>query len=218
MFLPTTFQWETINTKKNDADFICPQAFGRNTHKDKNIGEIVGHTQSHFKDDIKTFKWLQNDWFDPGHPNTLLGSRALVLAKEYQKPIIGQWEVMYCMYHIDPAWYIEHQEHLIVIWPIPDDEGLSSFDVFVRAHNIGIKKRLRKPLLVAHPEHIQRCFFIAQHLFGFVVVDDEYKNITDNTPWFDKKSVQPWTRGPKRWLYYEILARMFYRFFGLDLM
>ncbi len=71
---------------------------------------------------------------------------------------------------------------------------------------------LHAPLLVAHPEHIQRCFFIARKIFGKSTT--VWFDANAPTGWFDSKSVQPWTRGPNVWLIYEMLARIHHRLHG----
>jgi hypothetical protein len=69
---------------------------------------------------------------------------------------------------------------------------------------------LRVPLIVAHPEHIQRCFFIARRVFGVTATDVQ----NASTEWFDIGSVQKWTQNPGHWLAYEMLARIHHRLHG----
>jgi hydroxymethylpyrimidine/phosphomethylpyrimidine kinase len=53
---------------------------------------------------------------------------------------------------------------------------------------------------------------LASKVFGKPVV---HTNDSEATPaWFDQRSVQYWTRGPKVWLLYEMLARLHHRLHG----
>lgn len=224
-FLPESF-WGATRAYANEADFICPQAFGRNTYSDKDVG-MVAHSIIDVNDNVITrFMRLKAQGFDPGYPNKVLALRSIRFAKLIHpffddagiakghviiRPVIGQWEVLYAIWLYEPDWYAKHQDLFVPIWP-PIVGYLSTHDMLRIAKNIADGHGLKKPLLIAHPEHIQRCFFIARKIFGKPVAID-----TANTPtneWFDKASVQKWTRSQNHWLFYEMLARIHHRIHG----
>lgn len=217
LFLPASF-WKSARAHRSEADFICPQAFGRNTYPDKS--NAVYTVRDLVNNDIATFEWLQAKKFDPGNPNRILGLRCTTLAKYDEntghtrrlvRPVIGQWEMLYVMWLYAPDWYKMHQKNLFVIWP-PIEGYLATHGLLLKAREIAETHGWKVPLLIAHPEHIQRCFFIAQKIFGKSSIVWFGSNAP--TSWFDSKSVQPWTRDPKRWLLYEMLARIHHRLHG----
>lgn len=206
--LPKPFDWKWAPGSPLRADFICSQAFGRNTYCDRDVGTIVNTARERFVDDITTFEWLRSQNFNPGQPNMLIADLCENLANTLGSPIIGQWEVMYDLYCSIPTWYIGRKDHLIAIWP-PDEGCLGTRELFLETKRIADEHGWKTPLLVAHPEHIQRCYFLGRKVFGgnpaitTGLVSDE---------WFDPKSVQRWTRGKWFWLFYELfLARPHHR-------
>ncbi len=226
-FLPESF-WKTPRAYASEADFICPQAFGRNTYSDKEVGVVVNSIVDANDNVITRFMRLKAQGFDPGHPNNILAQRCFDLGRTVTpkytdrssdidhwevnyRYVIGQWEVLYAMWLIEPNWYAEHQEILSPIWP-PIVGYLATHNMLRIAKDIADGRGLNKPLLIAHPEHIQRCFFIARKIFGRPVAIDVAH--TSDSEWFDKASIQKWTRSPSYWLPYEMLARIHHRFHG----
>lgn len=201
LLLPSAFsnQW-----KKKQHDFITPQAYGRNTFSDREL-RIIRVKRDEHANDTAMFRWLASRRFDPGKPNEVIASHCTNLTKLSGKPVIGQWEVMFALWRKNSEWYEIHSESLFAIWPSQEGsqktKGLLE-EVKNTAKDIG----LSHPLLVAHPEHVQRCYFIARKTFGVspaVFVYPEEENA-----WFDEDSVQWWTRSRRKWLFYELcLAR-----------
>jgi hypothetical protein len=226
-FLPENFYRRTAGHAYPDqAEFICPQAFGRNTYSDERVGSIIGAMLESIKDPIRRFEWLKERGFNPGQPNRILAQRCVKLAK-FIRPffdetgtvkghnithlVIGQWEVLYAMWLIEPHWYADHQEILIPIWP-PITGSWTTHAMMLTAFDIAEAHGLRVPLIVAHPEHIQRCFFIARKIFGIAATDHIDGMVLEE--WFDRHSVQKQTTSPGRWLAYEMLARVHHRLHG----
>lgn len=219
--LPSPFDRQWTPEVLHRADFICPQAFGRNAYSDKEVGAIVNTAREKLcHDDIATFEWLKSQKFDPGLPNVLLADMCFGLSDALDKPIFGQWEVMYEIYLDHPGWYENRKDRLIAIWP-PTEGYLATRGLFLEARRI-VDEKLRTlddegwwlhdegwwlptPLLVAHPEHIQRCFFLGEKVFS---TTPAIATLAVSDGWFDPKSVQWWTRGKWHWLFYELcLAR-----------
>lgn len=227
-FLPEPFyRREAGFAYPDQAEFICPQAFGRNTYTDERVGSVIGAMLESIKNPIGRFQWLKERGFDPGTPNRILAQRCIALAKFIRPffdksgtvrghaivhPVIGQWEVLYTMWLIEPSWYAEHLDILIPIWPPVGKKKWSTRDMMLTAFEITEAHGLRIPLIVAHPEHIQRCFFITRKIFGVAATD----SIEGRTPeeWFDRRSLQKQTTSPGRWLAYEMLARVHHRLHG----
>jgi len=216
LLLPEPFQssWRGYSS---EGDFICPQAFGRNTYSDRKVGMIVGSIiESLHNSQIDTFRALFSRGFDPGTPNKALALRCLELAKASPmtgpRPVIGQWEVLYAMWEIDQKWYEDHEKMLCSIWP-PIQGYLGTRGMLLIVRDIADTHSLKMPVLVAHAEHIQRCFFIARKVFGYPVATD-HSLIRDDTRCFDQRSVQKWTRNEGAWLRYEMMARVHHRLHG----
>lgn len=209
--LPEEFtRW--ITESPHRADFICPQAFGRNTYSDHGVGAII-NTARETRSDIEMFEQLRHWGFDPGRPNYLIAEEVLdVIYQVNWMPVIGQWEVMYALWKLDSYWYQTNINSLDVIWP-PTEGYLGTHGLFLEVKEIADKFGLKTPLLVAHPEHIERCYFLARKVF-----DDNPAVLTGEVSdeWYDQKSVQRWTRNKWYWLVYELcLARPHHRLFGL---
>ncbi len=67
-------------------------------------------------------------------------------------------------------------------------------------------------IVVAHPEHIQRCFFLTREIFQTIPA---VSTGIASKSWFDEGSVQRWTRNKWYWLFYELfLARPHHRLKG----
>lgn len=195
--LPEPFGlWKAADTQA--ADFICPQAFGRNTYSDKAVGRVAIMRKC-LENDIETFELLKTEKFDAGSPNTRLAHLCHNLA--FDKPIIGQWEVMHELYCSFPEWYKMHQKDLFTIWP-PDEGYLATRGLLLKAHAIATEYRWKIPIVVAHPEHIQRCFFLAREIFQTIPA---VSTGTASSRWFDEGSTQKWTRNERDWLLYELL-------------
>lgn len=213
-FLPQSFE-DKDNHHHSEADFICPQAFGRNTYSDKNVGATINTArENNSGSDIATFKWLQLMGFNPGRPNRILAFHCIRFAKGGRpvRPVIGQWEVLYAMWLYEPDWYAKHEDIFVSIWP-PIQGYLGTRGMMLIVKDITETRGLYAPLLVAHPEHIQRCFFIARKIFSKPIVIDP-RNAYVNPGWFDEGSVQRWTKSPNCWLFYEICTRIHHRLHG----
>lgn len=186
------------------ADFICPTAFGRNTYSDKEVGKIVRTKRNELGDDIATFEWLKSQGFDSGYPNALIADMCFDLSDTLDKPIIGQWEVMCEIYLHHSGWYENRKDQLIAIWP-PKKGRLGTRELLLKAKRIADGRRRKTPVLVAHPEHLPRCYFLGRNIFDTNPATSIDARQQD---WFDPKSVQWWTRGAWRWSFYELfLAR-----------
>lgn len=208
--LPEPFGcWKATDTL--DADFICPQAFGRNTYSDKEVGPRVRTAREALGSDREAFEWLRLKRFDAGRPNTRLALLCHSLATALDRPIIGQWEVMHELYCNFPEWYKMHEKDLFTIWP-PVKGYLATRGLLLDTEEIAKEYGWKTPIVVAHPEHIQRRFFLAREIFQ--VIPAVSTGTISNT-WFDEDSVQVWTKGKWRWLVYELfLARPHHRLNG----
>ena len=220
-FLPAKSFWQSDPGLPWKSDFICPQAFGRNTFSDSEIGMLIYMTFDTSDSDIEKFRWLESLGFDPGRPNKMIAKRCIQTAKlvglftnTTTKPVIGQWEVLYAIWLNDPHWYSRHRRQCIAVWP-PIEGYLTTHAMLLEVKTIAEKRGLKKPCLIAHPEHIQRCFFIAMKVFErTVAVATNHGIEARDKGWFDRQSVQRWTQDPKYWLFYEMLARIHHRFHG----
>ena len=188
----------------------------------------VVEIHSQYTSDAEAFKKLKEEGFDPGEPNRILAElcwkailgggisfdeEGLLVVKQEgkNKPVIGQWEVMYAMWLRNPGAYsqcsLSHQA--LAIWPSKDGY-LGRQGLLLEVKRIVDQRGLSLPCVVAHPEHIQRAYFLARKIFGKPVA--KMTEVISDL-WFDSKSVQLWTRGKWRWLFYEMLTRMHHRYY-----
>lgn len=206
LFLPESF----INAEKAQTyNFIVANGFGRNSFTDEEASTIIRRKRDKFGDDITMFEWLQTENFDPGSPNKLLASESLKQSGAFSIPVIGQWEIMYELWREYPDRYNRCIDALFTIWP-PKEGYLSTRGFMLEAKRVAEVRRLRIPCVTAHPEHIQRCYFLARKIFGSAIS----KSLSITSGWFDKQSVQKWTRGKWSWLTYELMVRIHHRLHG----
>ncbi|HWQ60482.1 MAG TPA: hypothetical protein VN420_05070 [Candidatus Fimivivens sp.] len=206
LFLPESF----INANKDQMyDFMVANAFGRNSFTDKEASTIIRQKRDELDDDIAMFEWLQTENFDPGSPNILLATELSKHPSAFDIPVIGQWEIMYELWKRYPGRYNRCIDTLFAIWP-PKKGYLRTRGFMLEAKRIAELRRLRIPCVTAHPEHIQRCFFMARNVFGSAIS----KSLSITPDWFDKRSVQKWTRGKWSWLTYELMVRIHHRILG----
>lgn len=229
-FLPEPF-YGSWHSYPNEGDIISPQAFGRNTYQDKEVGVVIKAIHERCNgDSVAMFQELSIKGFDPGHPNRMLALRCIELAKEpwgagfdedgqliqkctIPRTVIGQWEVLYAMWHYEPDWYAKNEKVLIPIWP-PLKGYLGTRGMLLIVKNLAEQRHLHTPVLIAHPEHIQRCFFIARKIFGKGQVATDHEMIRYDTRSFDQGSVQKWTQSEGAWLRYEMMARVHHLLHG----
>ena len=191
-------------------DVICPQAFGRNTWTDE---EVAGKLSDLFQegpaawqklDDLARFRKLESVGFDPGEVNRQLAKYCYELSyrdNTLPQTIVGQWEVLYAVYQINPLWYINIWCNHHAIWPPVDGNYLSTRGLLEEVfEKISSRKRVR---LVAQSVHLARCVRLADKIFGQerVVVPGS------SLPLYDWQSVQPWTRDQASFFTYEKKAR-----------
>lgn len=215
-----------------DAGYAIVLAFGRNDYPDesspKRLGkeywasssktptvEEVAEWHRNFESD-GVFEKLSHVDFDPGQPNEILAYQ-IFYAEDFLRwtsdiPMIVQWEVAYVLWKSYKGWYNENQEHIRVIWP--EGEGyLSTYDFLREAEAIARTNGWHNPLIIAHPEHVQRAYFLAKEIY-YLYETVRVTALSHSLEWFDVRSVQWWTRGPMRWLAYEMLARIHHRLKG----
>lgn len=230
-FLPGSFLKETGRKRRgsrSDAGFVIVLAFGRNDYPD---GSFFERLSKEYWDSsssetttirnvaewyveygtIATFCLLSEAGFDPGIPNRTLADFCFQEFENNRMPFMLQWEVAYALWNEYSDWYEENLRHLMANWP-KREEYLSTRDILLEVRDMTRKKGWHNPLIIAHPEHIQRAYFLAKRIYS-----DETVRATDLSPspeWFDRRSVQWWTRGPMQWLAYEMLARIHHRLKG----
>ena len=207
--------------KISDADFVCPQAFGRNTWTDKEITEAMAKLFSEIgsRDQDKAMEKLAKINFDPGLVNIFLARKCYALAKELQRSgkepwIIGQWEVIFALIATEREWYKQNRDFVIAIWPPLSGEYLGTRGLLFEAKEIARSFGLKHPIIVGQAEHLARCVELAKRVFGgnYVVVpkvDDVMKEYS-----FDPFFKQSQATGKFRWRFYEILVRFHHMLHG----
>ena len=208
-----------------EFDFVTPQAFGRNRFPDDSFSlrirnwcrqlcgkpriltsSDVRKIRDECENDIEAFKQLRELGFDPGIPNRNLAMYYLqnFLGGIQGVPFIGSWEVGFALWERLPCWYALHLSEVVLIWP-PRSGYAGTLGMLLEVREIAEKQGLSKPCILAHPGHTPRAYFLARKIFGLSAVS--FVPESDNW-YYDKQSVQWWTRGKWRWTGYELLARL----------
>lgn len=196
-----------------DCDFILVEGFGRNVYTNKELTTLIRPQRNRLGDDSAMFKWLSENAFDPGTPNRILAEACVRQMRFYGFPAIVQWEVAYAVWNEYPAFFEKYRGSFFVVWPWPKgyqgSHGLHRDAKRICGQITG--KNMVVPLLIAHPEHVQRCYFVAKKRFGGAGIFQ----LIRSKRWFDRKSKQWQTKGNRLWLFYEIcLARPYGRLSG----
>jgi len=200
--------------KAETYDCIVPQAYGRNTFRDRDL-PIIRKRRDELESDVAMFRRLQEQAFDPGQPNRFIAEFCYQAAELSDRlvPILGQWEVMFALWKSHTDWYISNADMLVVLWPAKQG-GQKTYGLFREAKAVCGERGMSMPLIPAAPQHTPRTFFLAKKVFGTApAVVERYP---DENPdhWYDPNSVQWWTRSEKLWLLYEPLSRVHHRLFG----
>lgn len=217
VWLPPTPQGDLA-----EADFICPQAFGRNTWTDKEMPGAMAKLRQEVGSDLNleqdaALRKLLKIGFDPGSVNVSLAKGCHYFAKKMEelgkKPwVIGQWEVIFALATANKemaAWYTKNREYVIAIWPSTSAEYLGTKGLLHEAFVIAYKNYLYRPIVIAHREHLWRCALLAKVFFSEANIVIPAKLFpSDREPRFDPKSKQWQTCSGACWRPYEIMTRI----------
>lgn len=129
---------------------------------------------------------------EPGPCNEYLAS--LALATSNGRPIIAQVEVYEAIRSLRPSIGADH-----VIGSARDPEQyLDTHEFAVQVHSIMGAYGWKTAALIAHPHHLPR----SQAVFASLGI--ETTTSAGMRSIWDRKSSQPWTRGPLRWAIREL--------------
>lgn len=115
----------------------------------------------------------------PGKSNEFLAGVVEKYQKQFKLPVISQWEIAECL---------QEAAHLIIRKHRKEDKYLDTHEVAYQAKRVLNVEKLSRPIIVAEPFHMWRCFMTVKKLGFFPRVAD-----TSGCP-FDEKSEQKWTR------------------------
>jgi hypothetical protein len=207
---------EVLTRSRGNIDkeaIICPQAFGRNTWTDEEVSQKLqalfqkGLSAEQKLNDLARFKRLDSVDFDPGKVNHQLAETCYRLSYEEGNTlpqfIIGQWEVLYAVYKIDPKWYELFWSFHQAIWPPEDGSYLTT-----RGLLKSISKKIpsyKGVIVVGQAVHLARCARLADKIFGKERIIVPRPPI----PLYDPQSVQSWTQNQESFLGWETKARIF---------
>ena len=132
----------------------------------------------------------------PGLSNGALANIARGLYKSYGLPLVLQWEIADCLPDLQKAGVIRKHR-------TPGDY-LDTYEVLVQSAEICREHGWRKAIIVAHPDHVWRVMKTAEKLGLETAIPDLV-----SVP-YDSLSLQPWTRGKRKFVSREIIARLLY--------
>jgi hypothetical protein len=167
-FLPRPFSSEKPLTH-NACDFLLVEGFGRNTFANRKLPKLVRLVRDRSRSDQEAFEVLSMKGFDPGKPNRLLAKMCVEQMDTLHLPAIIQWEVAYALWENEHGsrWYRQHVGALTTVWP-PEKGYPGTKGLYRQAKETASSQQRHVPLLIAHPEHVQRCYFLAKNLFVLV--------------------------------------------------
>jgi hypothetical protein len=180
-----------------DADCIFVQALGRNSFPDEGLGKGLAQLRRKAgPHDLKAFNHMKAFGFDPGESNRALARMAMKRSGQLRIPIIAQWEVVYAIWEMNSGWYVHHLNKIDCLWP-PEGGYFSTRDVKIMSKERMLARGCRRPLEMAHPAMIARAVTILWKLGISPIVEPvSVLDFWKSNLWvWDKKSVQPWTRG-----------------------
>ncbi|EKE25233.1 MAG: hypothetical protein ACD_5C00243G0001, partial [uncultured bacterium] len=140
-----------------ESDFICPQAFGRNTWTDEEMPAAMKYLRIEIENDLtghqdEAFAYLQSTNFDPGSVNVSLAKECIAIAEKLmarnKKPwIIGQWEVIFALATLKETmeWYQKYKSFTISIWPPSSGDYLQTRGLLMEARALAVMRGLKKP-------------------------------------------------------------------------
>ncbi len=119
------------------------------------------------------------------------------ISKQYNIPIIAQWEIG----------NKSSQKNVIFSIQKTPGEYLDTHGVAKKAAEFCKQRNIKSVAVIAHPDHTLRCkWALEEEKMDFEKV---YIVNTEGCP-YDPQSNQVWTRSPKKFIPYEILARLMY--------
>ncbi|HXV26409.1 MAG TPA: hypothetical protein VD862_00035 [Candidatus Paceibacterota bacterium] len=195
--------------KREDADCVYAQAFGRNSLSDDELGATLYRLRTEVDmDDWQAFTLLAYRGFDPGKSNRAIARYCKRAVRERRIALIGQWEVMYAIWDEDPAWYYDHRELLDIVWP-PREGYFATRHVKLLSRECMHKRGCSRPLEVAHPAMVTRAVSVIWAL-GVTPIVEPVKpfRFHRHELWvWDGDSVQGWTRRFRSWVIRELAGR-----------
>jgi len=189
-----------------EGDCIIVQAFGRNSIPEDILGKVIRDLRAEHTSLDALFTVLKRKKFHPGKPNWSLARKVLSFAGDDTPLIIGQWEVLYCVWEYDRRWFLSHQERIDCLWP-REIGYYSTWDLHVEAKQCMERRNKKRPIEICHPAMAARVIAIAWKLKINAVIEGVYPWSFHNHPlWvWDEKTLQPWTRNfikfgdPRNW-------------------
>jgi len=198
--------------KINESTALVAHAFGRNDIPDNEAYSAIAKMRKETSNTEGVFTLMKQRNFDMGKPNLSLVRECVSLIKRYKiKTCILQWELSYGLWlFLDDDLYRSMDIH--TIWP--EAKYLDTRGFSLRVAEICGKNKLWKVVSVAHGGMAARAALVILKAFKEKRLAISISIPPQRTKCFDSFSVQPWTRGPARWLAREILVRLYYRFKG----
>lgn len=106
-----------------EADCLWVQAFSRKSIAEKRLADVLAPLfQEAAGSEPEVFRRLILRGFDPGDANRRLARLAREIAERYAKgafplAIVGQWEVVFCLYEEYREWYDCHRDRIHAVFP-----------------------------------------------------------------------------------------------------
>ncbi len=135
---------------------------------------------------------------EPGPCNEYLASLTLVTSKG--RPIVAQAEIDQAIRSIRPSMGADH----VIDSALDPERYLDTREFAVQVHAIMGDYGWKTAALIAHPHHLPR----AKAVFASLGI--ETTTSADVRSIWDRKSSQPWTRGPFRWAIRELFTIWLY--------
>ena len=195
------------------GDCIVVQAINRNMIPDAELYKVARLYRS-LHDGVPALQQLRRVFgFRANIPNCDLARACQKLLTRFPKLIaFCQWEVAEAIDAMDKEFYTTNKNRVIGLWP--QDEGSTRFSTYDNALQVKTlmgERGLKKPILLAHEDHMIRCWFLYRKLLKVDPIIPVYKVSS-----YDSQGVQPYARDRKTFRQYErFLARPHHIITGL---
>ena len=212
LWLKYCIPWSTVKTASNlkQAKVVLAQSCGRNSYADAELYR-VGRLVERAARDLDVFEHLADQNFWPGLPNVYMAKQCLTLIRRLNIPAIVQWEIGYSIYRQDEVWFKSNPGKVRCVWPsTKPGVYMSTRDVLEMSAELMRQQEISGPIaVVAHDYHVVRVLLMARKLWG-----DSVMAVGDSCRFFDRESVQPWTRSFARFIPREVMVRFHHLFKG----
>jgi hypothetical protein len=131
---------------------------------------------------------------DSGTSNRQMAKIAQQIFEQYGISMALQWEIADCLPYLPKTLIV--REHRI------KGKYLDTFEVLSQMWEFCKEKSWKRAIILAHPDHYWRCWMVAKML-GFIPISIDVSSVK-----YDPESIQEWTKSARKFIPYDVAARI----------